>query len=141
MQPFIIRDPARVRSYVIVLALSLVLLIGWAVVRQFTGPDDQVPFALYGVVGAVVVVWNVTGILSRSDLVRVDKRGISSGRDRFGWDRIRGAKAARGELVLQVDTRRVLTVPKGREADINAAIAAHRPGRASGTSGRSGGRR
>lgn len=126
MQPLIIRDPARVRSYLVVMILSLVLLAGWVVVRRFVGPPEQIPPTMYAVVAAIVLAWNISGIMSRSDLLRIDSRGIASGREVFSWSQIRSAAADRGDLVVTAGRRHVLAVPAGREQEINSAITEHR---------------
>lgn len=133
MQSFVIRDPARVRNYLVVLTISLVLLVGWVVARRFIGPPEQIPITMYAVIGAILIAWNVTGIISRSDLVRVDASGISSGTDRFGWGQIRTATASGAQLAVTVKgrggpagSRRLLDIPPDQIDGLNTAIAQHR---------------
>lgn len=126
MQPFIIRDRARVRSYVLVMVVSLILLAGWIVVRAFVGPPEQIPPTMYALVAALVVAWNVSGIVSRSALLRIDRSGITSGRDHLPWTTIRSAQAVGGELIVTADRRRTVPIGQGRDGEVNAALADHR---------------
>lgn len=127
MHALTIRDPRRVRAHAAIMLVSLVLLLGYAWIRQYVGPEDRVPPGVYGVLASLVVAWGVLSMVSRSTLVKVGPHGIEGPQARWAWSAIRTAQAYRGELVVTGDARATVAFPPERTDDVNAAIARHQP--------------
>lgn len=128
MRSYVIRDPARVRGQWAITAFTLLLLSGYAVLRQYVGPQESVPATMYMLIGALVVAWGVFSVRVRAIVLRINEAGIATARAKYPWSEISRASAHGGELVVVAGgERQAIAFPPERTAEVNDALRRCRP--------------